>query len=277
MEQPRLSVIIPVYNRPDSLKKAVSSAADAIRYAQIKQPFPAEILVIDDGSSIPVSLNSEKHFLLQSCIDMKIIRKDQNAGVGKARNLGISQARGEYISFLDSDDTYLTNRFSADLDFMNQFDVEFCYGSTLDERAINLDWEAPKRKNSITRFTGPTPMLGKFHAAGNHGHIHLNATTIQRDALLARAIYFTSLKRSQDTILIHECLDNLYSLPNPDTRPIAKRTYHAYNSLKVNRKGTLLFLWRTIVSKANFRTKIAVIVNAVLQQPKNSIVQWLRD
>lgn len=276
MQQPLLSVIIPVYNRPDSLKKAVSSALAAISAAQTVRPFRAEILVIDDGSDIPVVLNTEQH-TYRSLTGLKVIRKNHNGGVGKARNLGIASARGKYISFLDSDDTFLPNRFSADLDFMNQFDVEFCFGTTLDERAVDLDWQAPKRKDSLTRFTGSTPVLGKLHASGRHGHIHLNTITILRNALLSSGICFSTLKRSQDTIFIHECLDNLYALPNPETRPIAKRIYHEGNSLKINRKGTLLFLWKSIISKASLRTKFAVIVNKTIQQPKNNIVQWLRN
>ena len=276
MQQPLLSVIIPVYNRPDLLKKAVSSALAAISIAQTERPFLAEILVIDDGSDNPIVLDTEQHRGL-TFIGLKVIRKNYNGGVGKARNLGIALARGNYISFLDSDDTFMPNRFSADLDFMDQFDVEFCFGTTLDERAGDLDWKAPERRDSHTRFTGSTPLLGKLHALGRHGHIHLNTVTILRNALLSSGIFFSTLKRSQDTIFIHECLDNLYALPNPETRPIAKRIYHEGNSLKINRKGTLLFLWKSVISKASLRTKLAVIVNKTIQQPKNHIVQWLRN
>lgn len=275
--QPLLSVVIPVYNRPEKVLQAISSALNAIECAQKTKQFSAEILVIDDGSDIPIELGKLGNQYTSCSVELRVIRSDQNGGVGKARNLGIANAFGRYLSFLDSDDIYLANRFCADLEFMTQYTVEFCYGTTQDVRASNLDWNAPCREDSLTRFTAPTPMLGKMHAEGRHGHMHLNAVTIQKNAIEQEGIVFARLKRSEDTVFIHECLDNLYSLPNPETRPIAKRFYHESNSLKFNRKGTPAFLWSSLKSKANFRTKIAVIWDVIIQNPKNVLAQWLRS
>lgn len=274
--KPLLSVIIPVYNRKHSLFEAVCSAIDAIEFAQKTRQFKAEIIVVDDGSDVPVVLDFDDK-LRGIPVEVLVCRITQNNGVGNARNQGVSAARGQFVSFLDSDDQYLSNRFSADLNFMIQHGVEFCYGSTKDERAANLDWEAPHRKDAVTRFTSPTPMLGKAHAAGRHGHIHLNAVTILTKTLERDEISFTTLKRAEDTIFILECLDNLYSLPNPETRPVAKRIYHNLNSLKTNKKGTLSFLKSSLLSKMENRTKIAVIVDIAFQQPMNAIRHWLQS
>ena len=141
--QPLLSVVIPVYNRPEKVLQAISSALNAIECAQKTKHFSSEILVIDDGSDIPLELGKLGSQCASCSIELRVIRSDQNGGVGKARNLGMANASGRYLSFLDSDDIYLDNRFGGDLEFMTHYAVEFCYGTTQDVRASNLDWNAP--------------------------------------------------------------------------------------------------------------------------------------
>ena len=90
---PKVTVVIPVYNR----EKYVGIAVDSI----LSQTFPDfELLVIDDGSidrSIDVVLS-------YSDPRIRLVRNNTNLGVATTRNKGIQLARGEYLSFLDSDD-----------------------------------------------------------------------------------------------------------------------------------------------------------------------------
>jgi len=87
------SVIIPTYNRAELLRIALDSV-----FAQTFTDY--EVIVIDDGSTDGTweelqPLGSRIHVLRQ-----------QNAGPGAARNLGVAQARGDYVAFLDSDDLW---------------------------------------------------------------------------------------------------------------------------------------------------------------------------
>lgn len=92
-----ISIIIPVYNREGLIGRAIESA--------ILQDHPEkEIIVIDDGSSDNSALNAERA-LKQSGVPHKVIRLENNRGVSHARNVGIREARGVYVSFLDSDDS----------------------------------------------------------------------------------------------------------------------------------------------------------------------------
>ena len=93
---PTVSVIVPIYNQEKYLKQCIVSIQN--------QTFrDIEILCVDDGStdSSPTILlklaatDSRIHLLFQS-----------NAGAGAARNHGMDHAAGEYITFLDSDDTF---------------------------------------------------------------------------------------------------------------------------------------------------------------------------
>lgn len=94
-----VSVIIPVYNTEEYVEQCLNSVCN--------QTYEAlEIIVIDDGSTdnslkiIEEFINKDNRFILY--------RFDERKGVGAARNLGLSKAKGEFIYFVDSDD-YVPN------------------------------------------------------------------------------------------------------------------------------------------------------------------------
>ncbi len=101
---PKVSVIIPVYNRAALICRAVDSVL-----AQDFKNF--EIIVVDDGSTddTPKALNVYKD-------KIKIITQ-KNRGVSAARNRGVSISSGQYIAFLDSDDMWLPEKLSTQVAF----------------------------------------------------------------------------------------------------------------------------------------------------------------
>ena len=94
MEKIKVSIIIPVYNAAEFLKKCLDSAKNQTLDS-------IEILCIDDGST-DVSLDILKEYA-SSDSRFKIFSQN-NLGAGSARNLGIQNANGDYIVFLDADD-----------------------------------------------------------------------------------------------------------------------------------------------------------------------------
>jgi len=92
MVMPLFSVVIPTYNRAPYIRDTLESVR-----AQQYQDY--EVIVVDDGST------DGTLELLRSYPWVKLLRQ-QNQGPGAARNLGVSQASGEYIAFLDSDDVW---------------------------------------------------------------------------------------------------------------------------------------------------------------------------
>lgn len=92
---PSISVIVPVYQAERYLKKCVESV--------VKQTFPDwELLLIDDGCT------DGSPAICDACAAedqrIRVFHKRKNAGVSEARNLGLREAKGAYIAFLDVDD-----------------------------------------------------------------------------------------------------------------------------------------------------------------------------
>ena len=113
--KPLVSVIVPIYNAKDHIARCVES----IRRQTYEN---LEILLLNDGSE-DVSLPVCQMF---ARVDKRITLIDKaNSGVAATRNLGLRCATGEYLQFVDADDTLLPNatellvdraqRFAADL------------------------------------------------------------------------------------------------------------------------------------------------------------------
>ena len=97
MNQPiKVSIIIPVYQVENYLERAVDSA--------IAQTLPEkEIILVDDGSDDASPQICDRY--AQEYPDLIHVIHKENEGLGLARNTGVRAARGEFIAFLDSDDT----------------------------------------------------------------------------------------------------------------------------------------------------------------------------
>ncbi|MBW2593833.1 MAG: glycosyltransferase [Deltaproteobacteria bacterium] len=103
-KNPLISVIIPTYNRAWVLAEAIDSVL-----AQDYKNF--ELIVVDDGST-----DNTSDLLDTYSNKLKPIRQI-NAGVSAARNRGIVEALGDFLAFLDSDDTWLPQKLSRQMDF----------------------------------------------------------------------------------------------------------------------------------------------------------------
>ena len=98
MSQPSVSVVIPAYNARSTIKRALQSVANQSLNA-------TEVIVIDDASTDDtITIVSE--FSATSKVAIRILRSDQNAGPGSARNRGWDSSTGEFIAFLDADDVW---------------------------------------------------------------------------------------------------------------------------------------------------------------------------
>ena len=104
-ERPLVSVIIPVYNGEDFIREAIENI--------LSQKYPAlEIIIINDGST-----DSTEAIINKLPADIRYFTQD-NSGPSAARNKGIRDASGEFITFLDADDLWPENNLNIMVDEM---------------------------------------------------------------------------------------------------------------------------------------------------------------
>ena len=114
-----LSVIIPVYNAKETLARSLESINNQI--INIKNLKVEIIIVVDDGKSyksgIPIM---KKNFFI------KIIKtKGTKTGPGNARNIGVREAKGEFIGYLDADDEWSKNYLKNMYKIVRKFGLAF--------------------------------------------------------------------------------------------------------------------------------------------------------
>jgi len=107
--KPFFSIVIPTYNRAALISKTISSL--------LQQSYSSfEIIIIDDGSKDNTAA------VVQSVPDDRIVyRKVVNGERGRARNIGTLQAKGDYITFIDSDDLAYPNHLAEAVRMVEQY------------------------------------------------------------------------------------------------------------------------------------------------------------
>jgi glycosyltransferase involved in cell wall biosynthesis len=101
---PKVSVIVTAYNSAATIDRAIESAR-----AQTMDDL--EIVVVDDASTddtvaVVEAIRDER---------IRLVRNARNRGIGGAKNVGVENARGRYIAFLDSDDEWVTDKLATQL------------------------------------------------------------------------------------------------------------------------------------------------------------------
>ena len=141
----KISTIIPAYNSQDYIGKCIESV--------LNQKFlPIEIIIVDDGSkdnTVEICKEYEKKYDI-----VKLVEMHKNQGVSIARNTGIKIAEGNYIHFMDSDDTIENNMYS---DFKNilkevKADVIISGIKNIYEKNNKIVLEEPKTSDLYNKF-----------------------------------------------------------------------------------------------------------------------------
>lgn len=187
MKEGLVTVIVPVYNAESTLTRCLSSIAEQ-SYTSL------QVIVVDDGSEDTSASICDRFAQLD---DRFIAVHTQNQGVCAARNVALSMRKGEYISFVDSDDcihprmieTMLSelNKLNADLIFCNVAYV--CGRPVIDEaRPLNLKVTQLKTEN----FLRCVFSLKKYNCYGQNGGYLCNklfrASVIKETKLIASKV-----------------------------------------------------------------------------------------
>lgn len=142
-----VSVVIPCFNQERFVREAAASAI-------AQTPHPVEVVVVDDGSCRPVA-EALKGW------PVRVVRQE-NAGVSAARNLGLRQACGEFVVFLDADDRLLPDAVARSVALLRDDPSAACAVGTC--RVIDQEgWAASFRQRSPLRDDPYTELLrGNF-------------------------------------------------------------------------------------------------------------------
>lgn len=150
MSLPLISIIIPVYNVEKYLRKCVESVIGQT----LKE---IEIILVDDGSSDNSGSICEEYAKNDSRI--KVIHKE-NGGVSSARNVGLDNAIGKYIMFVDADDSLEYNAADIFLSYKisTNADLVIC-GYYRDDEKVYFKG---RRIKSLSKITAAEAVAGKF-------------------------------------------------------------------------------------------------------------------
>jgi hypothetical protein len=177
---PRFSVVIPAYNRADSIQPTLQSVLD--------QTFDDyEVIVVDDGSRDGTRLRAVVDGLGDPRI--RYIHRE-NGGGGAARNTGVEAARGAYIAFLDSDDFFLPHKLAVMDQAINQNPDQALYSYMRVDRGVDRDWIRPDRP--ISRGED----VGEYLFVANQ-FIQTSTLVLARETAL-QVPFDPSLRKGQD-------------------------------------------------------------------------------
>ncbi len=140
MEDKLVSIITPIYNGEKYIEECIKSVLNQ-SYKNI------EMIIIDDGST-DNSENIIKKYS-NSFPYIKYIKCKENKGVWSARNIGIENARGRFIAFLDTDDLYKINKIEKQVNFMLKNNYAFTYTAyeLIDENSNSLNKIVEAKEN----------------------------------------------------------------------------------------------------------------------------------
>jgi glycosyltransferase involved in cell wall biosynthesis len=137
-----VSVILPVYNREQSVARAIRSVL-----AQTRPPI--ELIVVDDGST------DGTRDVLDSFGSQITVIEQPHAGPYAARNRGLRHAQGELIAFIDSDDAWLPDRLASQMPLMERPEVGLVFGDVVhvrpgqERRRVSSFQVAPPRRGRV--------------------------------------------------------------------------------------------------------------------------------
>ena len=207
---PRISVVIPTYNRQVEVMEAVASVR-----AQTAEVF--EILVIDDGSTD----DTAKRFA-EMKPPVRYIRI-ANQGVSAARNHGVNAALGDWIAFLDSDDEWHPEKLAKQMACIEKTGSKVCFTGCENERKGRLD-DLELMDPSLGLGEFKSYPLSDYRFFRHPRHPYIQSLLVEKSALLRVGLLDESLRVAEDTKLVYRLVMSYgYSVVNQALMTICRK------------------------------------------------------
>ena len=158
---PKISVIMPVYNKARYIERTINSIL-----SQTYKDF--ELIIVDDGSTDGSELICDKFEQIDSRVKVFHI---ENSGVSNARNIGMENAKGEYIQFIDGDDILEINTFEELIDNMHKHNVDIIISGfkKINDMGVVIKDIIPKLSGIIDKKELLSNFIKEQHDTGIYG------------------------------------------------------------------------------------------------------------
>lgn len=189
--KPLVSVIITTYKRPTALDKAINSV--------LKQKYSSiEVLIVDDNNDNTFyRLETEEVMKKYNNNDkIQYIKHKKNMNGAAARNTGIKNATGKYITFLDDDDEYRNDKVEKQVEFLESHP---CYDG------VYCAWK--KGKNTfLPKYDGDLT----FELLSGEAYIITNAIMVTKESAIAIKGFDETFRRNQEAAFLLRFFDAGY-------------------------------------------------------------------
>jgi glycosyltransferase involved in cell wall biosynthesis len=128
-----ISVVIPTYNNEDTIGRAITSVASQTYHDW-------QVVIVNDCSTDNTLKFIQDNFKVYYKDKIKIISNSENMGAGVSRKIGVDNADGEFVIFLDSDDYLIPNCLEVSLDLQKQQDADVVYTDAIIYFDQNRSW-----------------------------------------------------------------------------------------------------------------------------------------
>ena len=180
-ETPLVSVVLPVYNREDTIARAINSV--------LNQSYTNVELIIVDDCSTDHSLRVAHEFQDDR---VNVIALQQNVGANSARNKGAMEAQGQYIAFQDSDDEWFRDKLETQIRDMvdRKLTASFCAHYLIDGVGSTI---IPKDYTDQEKYEA-----GLINVLVTRNVISTQTLVVRRDAFMAVGGFDEDMPRLQD-------------------------------------------------------------------------------
>jgi len=224
MNDPKVSIIIPVYNGSNYVREAIDSALGQT-YSNL------EVIVVNDGSN---DENATRDIALSYGERIRYFEKE-NGGVSSALNLGIREMTGEFFSWLSHDDKYEKDKIRNSVSYLKSFAepenlIVMCSG-------YYINSASEKIRNMKMDFQRDVVYDGKavLKYLLTHGILDACCLLIPRAAFEKCGYFDEKLRYNQDALMLYSLFGNGYSLAvEPEQHNVMYRL-HANQTSKTRR------------------------------------------
>ncbi|MDO4759614.1 MAG: glycosyltransferase family 2 protein [Candidatus Saccharibacteria bacterium] len=185
---PLVSVIVPVYN-------AEKFIADTIENVMSQSYGNWELLLVDDNSQDNSIKIIEKYAAEDKRI--KLVKQSKNLGAAKARNKGVSIAKGRYIAFLDADDLWHPDKLTIQVAFAQKSNHPFTF----------TDYEFMDREGNLTGKRAEVPKRITYAIALKKSYIFTSTVLIDLQKIHKKHAMMENYKIGEDITTWWRLLD----------------------------------------------------------------------